>query len=107
MDNSLLAVRDINHKYIVVEKKLNKGSAIRFIRGTEGKIKKINFNDDLYDAEGLVELKVYCKEGDICHDLKSSNDRLGHIITQADNAEMAIKIAEAVLSKIEIIIEKV
>lgn len=95
------------NKPFKIEKKLNKGSAIRFIRGTEGKIKKINFNDDLYDAEGLVELKVYCKEGDICHDLKSSNDRLGHIITQADNAEMAIKIAEAVLSKIEIIIEKV
>ena len=93
------------HKPFDVTRSLEKGSAIRFITGKEGVIREIKIPENVYEQKGLYELQLYCKIGDRVHDVKSSNDRIGHIITQGENAADAISIAEEILEQIKVIIE--
>ncbi len=51
MDNSLLAVRDINHKYIVVE---------GYVFSSDGVLSKVIL-DDLYGIEAVKTLKAYAR----------------------------------------------
>ena len=86
--------------------KYEKGSAIRFIQGREGIISKIHIDKKIYDLKGLEEVKLYKGEGDYLSGTKSSNDRVGHVITRGDYAEEAIMIAEQALQFIEIKIKE-
>lgn len=74
-----------------LEKKFQKGSAIHFIQGQEGVIKSIEIDDALYRLKGVEEVVIYKKAGDAVNKTKSSNDRLGHIITVGDNAQEALE----------------
>lgn len=82
--------------------KKDEGVAIRFICGESGYIKKIKINDNIQNMDGIVEIKFYKEEGDYISSPKSSNDRIGHVITKADTAKQAIDIAEKVISQIDI-----
>ena len=84
----------------------NNGSAIRFISARKGTIKEIFIPNNVYSTEGLVEIEMYKKVGDSTNDLKSSNDRIGHIIAKGKNAQDAINICEKILSNIMIVIEE-
>ena len=85
--------------------KFNKGSAIRFIYGNPGVLKNLYADEKLKELKGVREVEFYSKPGDKVNALHSSNDRLGHVIVQADTAKEAINIADAALKNIKVEIE--
>lgn len=87
---------------IDITPKFEKGSAIRFIYGFDGIMDSIIVDDNIKEMKEIVEIKFYVKAGDHIHDLHSSNDRLGHIIVQADCAREAIKIADSAINCVHV-----
>lgn len=81
------------------------GSAIRFIQGKEGILKRIDIDEEVYHLEGIEEVSLYKKPGDLTHSIRSSNDRLGHIITTGKTASEALERAKKALSYIHIFYE--
>lgn len=79
------------------------GSAIRFIQGKEGILKRIDIDEEVYHLEGIEEVVLYKKPGDLTHSTRSSNDRLGHIITTGKTAGEALERAKKALSYIHIL----
>ena len=97
----LLALRkDIN-----LEKTLNCGSAIRFITAKKGIIKNITIEKNPMEIEGIKDFQLSVKVGDSVADVKSSNDRIGYVVAQAETARKAVEIAEIALKKIHIELE--
>lgn len=82
-----------------------KGAAIHFIQGEEGRIKSIKTDDALSRLKGVEETVLYKKAGDVVHGTKSSNDRLGHIITVGDTASEALEIGRKGLEMIQVLYE--
>lgn len=85
-----------------LESKWNKGAAIHFIQGTEGVIKNIEIDEALYDLEGVEETVLYKKAGDTVHATKSSNDRIGHIITVGEDAAQALEAGRKALEFVRV-----
>lgn len=81
------------------------GSAIHFIQGAEGILKNIVVDEEIYHLEGIEEVSLYKKPGDLTHSIRSSNDRLGHIITTGKTAGEALERAKKALSYIHIFYE--
>lgn len=81
------------------------GSAIHFIQGAEGILKNIVVDEEIYHLEGIEEVSLYKKPGDLTHSTRSSNDRLGHIITTGKTASEALERAKKALSYIHIFYE--
>lgn len=90
---------------IDLERKRHKGSAIHFIQGKEGVIKSIQTAPALSQMEGVEEVAVYKKEGETVHSTRSSNDRLGHIITVGETAKEAMEIGRKAMELIRIEVE--
>lgn len=80
----------------------NKGAAIRYIHASKGIIKSIVIDDNIYDDDRVKEVVLYKKVGDTVDDIKTSNDRVGYVITIGDNPEEAIRVAENALKLIKI-----
>ncbi len=87
---------------IDLEKKWNKGAAIRFIPGESGTIADIVVPQEVYDLPGVEEIVLYKKAGDAVDGTKSSNDRLGHIIATGKDAQEASEKATDVLNRIKV-----
>lgn len=85
-----------------LESKWNKGAAIHFIQGTEGVIKNIEIDEALYNLEGVEETVLYKKAGDTVHTTKSSNDRIGHIITVGKDAAQALETGRKALEFVRV-----
>lgn len=85
---------------IDITRKWNKGAAIRFIQAGEGVVKKITVPEEVYQLKGVEEIVIYDKAGEHLKGTRSSNDRLGHVITSAGTAEEAMKIGEKALEMI-------
>lgn len=85
-----------------LEPKWKKGSAIHFIQGMEGRIRSITVDEKLCEMEGVEEVSIYKKVGDEVHGTKSSNDRLGHIITVGENAEAAMELGRKALAMVHV-----
>ena len=83
-----------------IVKKWDKGSAIRFIPGENGMITDIFVPTEVYNLPGVEEIVLYKKIGDVVDGTKSSNDRLGHIITTGADAKEAFDRATDVLNRI-------
>lgn len=81
------------------------GSAIHFIQGAEGILKNIVVDEEIYHLEGIEEVSLYKKPGDLTHSTRSSNDRLGHIITTGKTSSEALERAKKALSYIHIFYE--
>ncbi|WP_288603681.1 ATP-grasp domain-containing protein [uncultured Treponema sp.] len=92
------------HKPIDLTRTKNCGSAIRFFGGKEGTLKEIIINGKPQEIPGVREIEFYVKPGDIVHELHSSNDRLGYVITEGKTAQQAIVCAETVLNMVEFVI---
>ncbi len=85
-----------------LERKWEKGAAIHFIQGGKGKIRKIEAGEEIACLDGIEEIMIYKKAGDSTDGTKSSNDRLGHIITSGRTAGEAMEIGKYALSHIHI-----
>lgn len=82
--------------------KFNKGSAIRYFKQSEGTIKEIKGIKDAQNIEGVKQISIVHDIGEKIGDIKSSSDRVGFIIAQANEVKNAIRICEMVKDNIKI-----
>ena len=87
-------------------RKWQRGAAIHFLQGEEGVLRRIVVPEEVYHLKGLEEVVLYQKEGNRIHKTRSSNDRLGHVITTGENGEEAMKAGERALEMIRIEMEE-
>ena len=87
--------------------KFNKGSAIRFLEADEGIIRSISGIKEAQAVSGVKRVGIDKKIGDEVVQIKSSLDRIGYVIAQADTSHEATKICEEAVSKIKITVEKI
>lgn len=85
-----------------LEQKWQKGAAIHFIQGREGIIKSIGIDEEIHTLQGVEEVVIDKKAGDALNGTKSSNDRLGHIITVCGSAEEAMEIGSKALESVHV-----
>lgn len=88
-----------------VEHKFEKASAVRFLGAKEGTIKSISGVEDAAKIPGVIRVEMYVKPGDMSVEIKSSLDRLGYVISQAETPQEAVKICEEALKMIRIEVE--
>lgn len=89
--------------------KWQRGAAIHFIHAledSEGVLAAIDVPEALYSLEGVEEIKVYKKPGDRVCGARSSNDRLGHVITSGATVEEAMELGKRALSQIRVELEE-
>ena len=65
-----------------------------------GVITRITVPDALYGLEGVEEIVLYKKPGDCVKGTRSSNDRLGHVITTGETPEQAMELGKRVMAQI-------
>lgn len=81
------------------------GAAIHFIHAKEdqqGVIEKITVPETLRKADGVEEIVLYQKPGATVQGTRSSNDRLGHVITVGKTAGEAMERGKQILDKIQV-----
>lgn len=80
----------------------NKGSAIRYIdTRTTGTVLEIEGVDETKNIPGVYQVSIVHGVGECIGEIKSSVDRVGFIITQAEDVQKAISIAEKSIKKIK------
>lgn len=84
----------------------SKGAAIRYIKATGGRIEKIVGVEDARKMPGIKDVELVHKEGEIIEEIRNSNDRIGFVIAQGENAQDAIEKSENALRKIVVYINK-
>ena len=85
-----------------IERKFNKGSAIRYFNPPIGVIKSISGAEEALAIEGVKEISFVKKVGDSVGTIGSSTDRVGFVIAQADTPEEAVRVCEMACRTIEI-----
>ncbi len=85
-----------------LEAKWNKGSAIRYLKTGTGIVKKITGVEEAENIEGVVQVSIVHGVGEQVGEIKSSVDRTGFVITQAEDAQTAVEVAEKGIKQIEI-----
>ena len=73
---------------------LSRGAAIRYIMPPVGIIKSISGVSEAECMDGVKLVEITKHRGETGGTVKSSTDRLGFVITQADTAEQATALAE-------------
>ncbi len=77
-----------------IRPKWKKAAAIHFLPAKEGIIRRISVDEEIWKLKGMEDVVIDKKAGDEVHGTKSSNDRLGYIITSADTPEEAMEAGE-------------
>ena len=90
-----------------VEKKYNKGSAIRYFQSQKGIIRDINGLEEANKCEGIKQISIVHNKGEKIDNIHSSTDRVGFAIAQGDTPEQAIMFCEDAVKKIKIKIDSV
>ena len=88
-----------------VTPKFQKGSAIRHFNVEDGTIKSISGVEEAEKIPGVMEISFVKGVGDTVQGLKNSSDRVGYVITQAEDAEKAVEICEKVMDIVKIYVE--
>ena len=87
-----------------LEPKWNKGSAIRYLKTGIGTVKEIKGVDDAEKISGIVQVSIVHGVGEQVGEIKSSVDRAGFVVAQAEDAQKAVEVAEAGINKISVIL---
>lgn len=88
-----------------VEKKYDKGSAIRYFRVPTGVIERIEGTDEARAIPGVVDVTFTKNIGDRAGEIGSSTDRIGFVIAQGADADDAERICVKALEAICITVE--
>lgn len=83
--------------------KWNKGSAIRYFKTGEGTVKDIVGISKVKSLPGITNVSIMHGIGEKIETIKSSTERAGFVIAQAESAKKAIEIAEIGCSEIDFI----
>lgn len=86
----------------MVEPCFQRGAAIRYLPEMAGTISSIEGLEQARATEGVQLIVVQKMLGEAVNKIESSVDRIGYVITQADDAAHAIKCCENALLKIKI-----
>jgi len=86
---------DITHR-------LDKGSAIRYLRSDEGAFDHVEGINEVNKLNGVKHIEIVKQVGDKISTVHGSGDRIGYVICQADNATSAIIMCEEAIKKLEI-----
>lgn len=81
---------------------LNCGSAIKYFEVPFGVITSIENEEDALKIEGVKQISFTKNIGDESTPIHCSNDRIGFVIAQAENAEKALRVCEEAMKKIKI-----
>lgn len=84
-----------------LESKWNKGSAIRYLKTDIGVVKEIKGIKEAEKIPGISQVSIVHGVGEQVGEIKSSVDRAGFVISQADDAQKAVAVAEEGISKIK------
>ena len=76
------------------------GVCIRYFTPKPGVLMDIK-NADVLNHPSVYDSAIYCKVGDVVHDVTSSLSRCGHVIVTAENADLAVEQAEELVSSVE------
>lgn len=85
-----------------LERKFNKGAAIRYLKTDLGVITSISGIKDAENIDGVKQVSIVYGVGNQATEIKSSADRVGFVIAQSTNPEKAIEICEVAMNKITI-----
>jgi len=85
--------------------KCKKGAAIRYFQTGKGLFKGVDGVDKAMNNSYVKELIVEKQIGDEIHEIKSSGDRIGFVITQATDAKQAITECEKAINMLKFHIE--
>lgn len=85
------------------QRRMNKGSAIRFIQGKKGIFMKVEGVDKAQGMTGVQEVEIYMHPGDHIRQPENSSDRVGHIIAVGKDAEEASRNAGEALKQLRVI----
>lgn len=77
-----------------LEPKWSKGSAIRYLETGTGIVKAIKGVEDAKSLPGVIQVSIVHGVGEEVGEIKSSVDRAGFVIAQADSASDAIELSE-------------
>ena len=88
-----------------IKKKFSKGSAVRYIDGEAGTIQQICGAEEALKIKGVKRVEFTKEKGCLISEVKSSTDRTGFVIAQADTAQEACEICEAAAKKIIVMVE--
>ena len=89
-----------------LEPKWDKGAAIRYLKTGCGIIKKIYGIEEAKKISGVKQISMVHGIGEYVGEIKSSIDRAGFVIAQADNADNAIQITEKSIARIYLEVEE-
>ena len=76
------------------------GVCIRYFTPSPGKLVSISGIDCLKRDSSIYDYEIYCSEGDIIREVRSSTDRNGHVIVVKKTVEEAIARAEQILQEV-------
>ena len=86
--------------------KWNKGSAIRYLKTDTGNVKEIRGSSEAEKIDGIVQVSIVHGIGEKIGEIKSSVDRVGFVIAQADDVKQAVEICEKGRDTITVEVEK-
>jgi len=79
-----------------------RGSAIRYLRVPPGVIASIDGAEAAASVSGVVDVHFDMNPGDRVPELRSSSDRVGHVVAEGPGAREAAEAAEKALSRIKV-----
>lgn len=85
-----------------LEKKWDKGSAIRYLKPEVGKIMSIDGIEIAETMDGVKQVSIVHPVGDFSREIQSSRDRVGFVIAQMETPEKAIDTCEMAIKKINV-----
>lgn len=89
-----------------LESKWNKGSAIRYLKTEIGVVNEITGVAEAESLPGIVQVSIVHGIGDEVGKIKSSVDRAGFVIAQAEDAQKAIYESEMAIDNIQYFVKK-
>jgi biotin carboxylase len=90
----------------IAEPKFAKGAVLRFFTPPCGKVSKIEGISAAKAINGIFELEVFIKEGGIIPPLRSAGDRVGYLISYAENRKEALRVADKAEKTVKFQVEK-
>lgn len=86
------------------EQTQNKGSAIRFLTSSvAGVLERVDGIEKAREIPGVIEISMIMQPGDVLEGIHSSDDRVAYIVTQGENPQEAVAIAQKAMQELKII----
>lgn len=87
-----------------LDPKWEKGSAIRYLKTETGIVQEITGLQEAESIHGVAQVSVVHGVGESVGEIKSSVDRVGFVIAEAEDASRAVEIAEKGVKAINVVI---